>query len=105
MRGRNLDPAACERLMHRMLWLAPKLTDAACTRNPQLFDSKALDESVDAAADRHEQAAAICWRCPALRACRDYMDSVGRDRRVDGVIAARIPAPSAGVGRPRKAAS
>ncbi|WOC12578.1 transcriptional regulator [Gordonia sp. MP11Mi] len=105
MRGRDYDPGGCERLLARMLWESPKLTGAACTRDPRLFDSRDPDESVDAAADRHEQAVALCWQCPALTACREYADSLSSYRRVDGVIAARAPARMQTAGRPRKKAS
>lgn len=66
------------------------LTDTACARAPQLFDSRGEGERSEAAVARQRLAIQACRTCPALDACERYLlDCETRGARVDGVVAGR----------------
>src|SRR6185312_2391511 len=63
---------------------APNLRGAACAGRPELFDVR----------DGDDRAQAVCAACPALAACRSWVDSLPKPLRPSGVIAGRyVPAP------------
>lgn len=54
---------------------APTLTGARCHSNAPLFDADFDDiraETITQRTERHEEAKAICFQCPALEACRAW---------------------------------
>lgn len=54
---------------------APTLTGARCHSNAPLFDADFDDiraETITQRTERHEEAKAICLKCPALEACRAW---------------------------------
>lgn len=99
----RLDPAGSEKLLTKVLWRLPKLTDAACAGRSELFDARDPDEDAESAEYRHHRAAALCRTCPVLDACSEYADTDNSKAR--HVIAGRIPSPPATAGRPRKETS
>ncbi|UQE74631.1 WhiB family transcriptional regulator [Gordonia sp. PP30] len=78
----------------------PDLTEAACRGQWALFDPAAEDEDHAEVEARHHRAAAICSRCPALAACRDWAERIPPKHRPPGVLAEIIP--QARPGRPHE---
>lgn len=69
---------------------APALPGARCRGRHQLFDSGPPGKHHDTRDARHAQALALCNRCPSLRRCEDWIDSLPKSRRPAGVVAGRI---------------
>jgi WhiB family transcriptional regulator, redox-sensing transcriptional regulator len=67
----------------------PELTGAACAGRSDLFDLRAV-HSHDRA---YREALALCARCPVLRACRAWFESLPAAQRPYGVIAGRVHSP------------
>lgn len=65
------------------------LSGAACAGRPELFDEAGPDEDVQTVRYRHQAAARICARCPALDRCRRWAES---QKDLGGmVVAGRAP--------------
>lgn len=58
----------------------PRLDGAACTDDPPLFD----DER------RASAAVAVCNGCPALEACRAWVNNLPPSKRPHGVVAGKV---------------
>ncbi|MDW5610010.1 MULTISPECIES: WhiB family transcriptional regulator [Mycolicibacterium] len=87
-------------LLHGLARHTPELPGALCRNNIGLFDS---ERPADVAAS-----IALCERCPALRRCADWADSVD-PRYLGGTVGGRHypstrrnPAPSAAGRAPRR---
>jgi hypothetical protein len=80
---------------------APALPGARCRGRHHLFDGAGKDESEDVVAHRHDQALRLCRDCAALDACRDWVDSLPKRERPEGVVAGRVHVEKP-PGRPRK---
>jgi hypothetical protein len=61
---------------------APNLSGAACVGESDLFDEVDDPSCV-------ELACSICARCPAIRPCKEYSDSLP-DNSLHGVIGGRL---------------
>lgn len=79
------------------------LAGAACqASDPRLFDPLDRSETVDAVAERHQKATAVCRRCPVIDGCHAWAEA-SDDQFLDAmVIAGRLPATP---GRPRTGAA
>ena len=62
---------------------SPELTGAACAGRTDLFD-------LEAGAQRHRVALALCACCPVLAACRAWFASLPAPERPIGVVAGRV---------------
>ena len=69
---------------------APALPGARCRGRHHLFDPAATGEDPDAVEQRHTKALGLCEHCPSLRPCRDWLQSLPRQKKPDGVIAGQI---------------
>jgi hypothetical protein len=63
----------------------PKLHGAACRGRPEVFD---LNEHSDP--ELIERAKLVCGSCPALPACREWVDGLPAHLRPSGVVAGRL---------------
>jgi hypothetical protein len=72
-------------LLTMVLQRVPKLPGALCRNRSELFDG---EEPEDIA-----EAVALCARCPALDACRAWVDRLEYRARPSGVIAGRYRRP------------
>lgn len=95
---RNRREPGIVSLLAEILTGSPRLDGAACVGSESLFDPKAPDEDAADATYRHEAAEALCHRCPAFEACREWADTQPASR---AVLAGRTP-DSRHPGRPRK---
>ncbi|KUH90634.1 hypothetical protein AU187_24490 [Mycobacterium sp. IS-1556] len=80
-------------LLARILHGVPVLPGALCPDHPHVFytSSDTTDpETRDYAATT---AIRLCKACPALEACRDWLDSLPAAERPLGVVAGRISTP------------
>lgn len=69
----------------------PRLEGARCRGRWELFDPQGCGESEPEVAERHNYAAALCMRCPALEHCRTWLESLPPEERPEGVIAGVVP--------------
>jgi WhiB family redox-sensing transcriptional regulator len=69
---------------------APALPGARCRGRHHLFDEQNGSESSETAAARHRQALGLCQHCPALTACRAWLDTLPARKRPQGVVAGTI---------------
>ena len=69
-------------LLHEIVADAPKLDGALCTGRAPDWDA----EDPDTVADAIE----LCQRCPALRRCGDWLDSLPPHKRPAGVTAGQV---------------
>ncbi|WP_082947664.1 WhiB family transcriptional regulator [Mycobacterium sp. E2479] len=86
-----------QRLFASMLSV-PRLAGAACRGRPELFD---LDHR--SCPDEIERAQRICSACPAMAACRAWIDATPEQRRPTGVVAGMLlgpPAPASSQSKP-----
>lgn len=82
-------------LRHALAAAAPRLDGAACLGMWEAFDPADTGETEQDVDYRHRTAMGICARCPALSACRTWVDSLPPRQRPGGVTAGRInPTPS-----------
>jgi WhiB family redox-sensing transcriptional regulator len=79
---------------------APHLPGARCRGRPHLFDPAGAGENATTVEQRHAQALGLCQRCPALDLCAEWLDSLPRQKKPEGVIAGRLRIPNQ-VGRPK----
>ena len=68
---------------------APALPWARC-KGAALWDERGDGESRQEAADRHAWAISACRGCPALRACREWLESLQPAQRPGGVVAGQL---------------
>jgi hypothetical protein len=68
----------------------PHLTGAACRGRAAMFDGRTPRAVAEAQA--------ICFRCPALSACRTWLAATPVNRRPSGVIAGQLVKPRTGAG-------
>lgn len=104
---RLVDPPWIE-FAKRVLADTPNLSGAACIGRHALFDEQAHEdgETAEAAARRHQDAAALCRRCPVRAACRTaWVDTPGVRHRPNGVVGGHTSAQRRRGGRPVKEAS
>lgn len=86
-------------LLEAILTDTADLSGALCVGSAELFDPRDPYEDAADARYRHENAEALCHRCPVLERCRDWAST----RRDDGaVVAAQVPRLP---GRPRSGAA
>lgn len=69
-------------------WLAPRLDGAKCVKHPELFDPHDADDR--GAAEAEAAAVRLCWSCPAVIRCREWVDALPPSRRPPGVVAGRM---------------
>jgi hypothetical protein len=72
----------------------PRLPDAACRGQWELFDTAAGGRSLPRTKviQARRDALELCHDCPALQACRDYIDNIQPYLRPRGVVAGRLDA-------------
>lgn len=70
---------------------APNLPRAACKGRSELFDTWHDDEPWPERDRRHAEAVQACLSCPELEPCRQWLESMHRSKRPDGVVAAKVP--------------
>jgi hypothetical protein len=68
---------------------APRLDGALCKGRSQLFDLDAIADDQAAI----QRAIGICHRCPALRACKAWSDTMTPAQRPTGVLAGVLVVP------------
>lgn len=69
---------------------APVLPGARCRGRHHLFDPERQDEAHDTAQLRHRQAITLCEGCPALAACRAWVETLPPRKRPPGVVAGQL---------------
>lgn len=79
----------------------PRLSGARCVGLSELFDPPPIGTELGAQAEHTAAAVAICTACPALMACRAWLDGLTPSARPAGVVAGRLSTP--GPRRRRKA--
>lgn len=86
-----------EQLVSSSLAGIPLLRGARCRGRHTLFDPQARTESDDVAAARHRQAIGLCVGithadpgCPALEACRTWVQSLPAAQQPTGVVAGKL---------------
>jgi WhiB family redox-sensing transcriptional regulator len=62
----------------------PRLEGARCVGEWEIFDNE------HGSAELEEYALNLCGSCPALTACRDWIDSLPGSRKPYGVVAGRV---------------
>jgi hypothetical protein len=72
-------------LLAAILWDSPKLEDSLCRDRHWLFDADIDDHEEQQYAT--ERAIALCHRCPALAACREW---AATQSRLSGVVAGEL---------------
>ncbi|MEH3129156.1 MAG: WhiB family transcriptional regulator [Mycolicibacterium neoaurum] len=65
----------------------PALPGARCRGRAHLFDERHPDENTEVARQRQTQALGLCSRCPALDACRVWLNSLPASQQPSGVVA------------------
>ncbi|MGH3584020.1 MAG: hypothetical protein ACRDUB_20705 [Mycobacterium sp.] len=83
------------------LTAAPALPGARCVGNSEVFDPAPIGTTPVAEAEHTSAAVAICSSCPALTACRAWLDGLTPPARPLGVVAGRVSTPGP---RPRRKA-
>ena len=71
----------------------PALPGAKCRFRAHLFDAAEPGEPADVTAQRHQQAASLCQRCPSLDACAAWFDSLPPAKKPGGVVAGQDRTP------------
>lgn len=80
------------------LFTTPQLVGARCRGKWALFDPADGDDAPQVVERLHTEAIALCHRCPALAACRSWIESLPAPKRPGGVVAGRlIPEKSRGI--------
>jgi WhiB family redox-sensing transcriptional regulator len=69
---------------------APRLPGALCAGHADLFDPTGPEDDDTDTAERLSFAIRACWCCPALTACRSWVDSLPPKERPSGVVAGRV---------------
>ena len=69
---------------------APCLPGAKCRGRHALYDPAVKGEDPDTVAARHALAVELCSYCPALDACRSWVDSLPPRQRPHGVVAGKV---------------
>jgi hypothetical protein len=81
----GLDPGGAVALLSRVLADMPRLDGAACAGHFGLFDSDDCDDLA--------YALTICQECPALDACAQWLVSLPKSCRPEGVVAGIVNRP------------
>lgn len=75
-------------LLVAILTGVPRLPEAACRRQPHLFDADCAD--LVEAENREREALRLCRACPELEACQRWVDSLPPRQRPCGVVAGKV---------------
>lgn len=75
------------------LSIAPAFPGARCRGRSHLFDPPASREPAEVVAQRHTQAIGLCQQCPALDACKTWLNGLSTAKKPHGIVAGQIIAP------------
>lgn len=68
----------------------PPLPGARCRGHAELFDRTNGKSQATDTREARAAALALCQACPALHACREWVDNLPPDERPAGVVAGQI---------------
>lgn len=86
-RAAGAPPRTAAAELAAVLGSLPDLRGALCAGRPSLWDERAPEEEDSDTAARYRLAIAECARCPALAACRRWVESLPPSKRPPGVTA------------------
>lgn len=69
---------------------APRLPGASCRGHAQLYDRTTENSHAHDTREARAAALALCQACPALPACRRWLDRLPPDQRPTGVVAGQL---------------
>lgn len=69
---------------------APSLPGANCRGRAQLFSEPEPTEQPDTVKARQTQALGLCSRCPSLKPCKAWFQSLPPSKKPGGIIAGQI---------------